>query len=81
MAKPPTQLSSQADYVKSAVRLPPLLHRELQDAAEKNGRSMNAEIIARLLAVPVETQLSRLAKDQRQLVAIAKEILAAVGGR
>jgi hypothetical protein len=81
MVKPSPKQPTQADYIKTALRLPPSLHAELKDSAEKNGRTMNAEIIARLLQLPVNAQLDNLAKDQRQLVAIAKEILAAVGGR
>jgi hypothetical protein len=48
MTKPPIQKQSQKDYVQSAVRLPRALREELKDAAKRNGRTMNAEIIARL---------------------------------
>lgn len=34
--------------VKTQVRLPPLLHLELTAAAKRNGRSLNAEMVARL---------------------------------
>ena len=81
MVKISPKKSTQSEYVKTALRLPPDLHAELKDSAEKNGRTMNAEIIARLQQMPVNVQLDNLANDQRQLVTIAKEILAAVGGR
>lgn len=41
-------LTSQDDYIRTALRLPRDLHKEVQDSAEKNNRSMNAEIVARL---------------------------------
>ncbi|MGI4847557.1 MAG: Arc family DNA-binding protein [Janthinobacterium lividum] len=40
--------TKQDDFIKTALRLPRDLHSEVQESAEKNGRSMNAEIIARL---------------------------------
>lgn len=41
---------SQAEYVKTALRLPPDLHEKLHEAADKRGRSLNAEILERLIA-------------------------------
>lgn len=38
----------QENYVKTALRLPPELHASLHEAAEKSGRTYNAEIILRL---------------------------------
>jgi predicted HicB family RNase H-like nuclease len=48
MTKPPTKRLSQSDFVKTALRLPPDLHSSLQADAERAGRSLNAEILARL---------------------------------
>lgn len=42
------QLSDQSDFLKTALRLPRDLHARIQQAAEASGRSMNAEIVARL---------------------------------
>lgn len=42
------QISDQSDFLKTALRLPRDLHARIQKAAELSGRSMNAEIIARL---------------------------------
>ena len=36
------------EYTRITFRIPADLHQELTEAAEKNSRSMNAEIIARL---------------------------------
>lgn len=38
----------QTDFVQSAVRFPPELRDRLKSLAEVNGRSFNAEVIARL---------------------------------
>lgn len=40
--------SGQADYVKTALRMPPALHEQLHKAAELNHRTFNGEILARL---------------------------------
>lgn len=54
MTKPPVQKQAQSEYVQSAVRMPKSLRSELQEAAMRNGRTMNAEILARLQASPLE---------------------------
>lgn len=42
------QLTNQDDFLKTALRMPRDLHEQIQSAAKATGRSMNAEIIARL---------------------------------
>lgn len=52
------RMATQDDYVKTALRLPKGLHLKLQEAADATGKSMNAEIIARLeraFAAPDQT--------------------------
>lgn len=39
----------QSEYVKTALRLPPDLHKAIHDSAKEAGRSYNAELIARLI--------------------------------
>jgi hypothetical protein len=71
MTKPPVQKHIQKDYVQSAVRLPRSLRQELKDAAERNGRTMNAEILARLQASPldeIKQQNEELKKMLRQVL-------------
>jgi len=46
MARP----KQQEDYLKTALRLPRGLHAKLHEATEATGRSLNAEIVARLQA-------------------------------
>lgn len=41
-------MATQDEYIKTALRLPRDLHRNVQDSAERNGRSMNAELVDRL---------------------------------
>lgn len=42
------QLTNQDDFLKTALRIPRDLHEQIQSAAKATGRSMNAEIVARL---------------------------------
>lgn len=81
MTNPPTQKQVQQDYIKTAVRVPRDLHAELQDAAERNGRSMNAEIIARLQSEPLRDLLSKITREVAEVKAMDREILAIVSNR
>lgn len=68
-------LTSQDDYIRTALRLPRDLHKEVQDSAEKNNRSMNAEIVARLeksfIEEPIEP--TSLAGIQQQIHGLVDE--------
>lgn len=81
MLKPPIQKKAQQGYIKTAVRLPPDLHAEIQDAAARNGRSMNAEIVARLQAEHVSSLLGTLARDITEIKTMNREILDVVSER
>jgi hypothetical protein len=72
---------SQDDYIKTALRLPRGLHALLIDAAEANGRSLNAEIIARLLQQPLEAKLEELSKQNLEIKSLAREILHSVASQ
>lgn len=39
---------AQDDYIRTALRVPPDLHKRIHEAADKAGRSFNAELIDRL---------------------------------
>ncbi len=67
MTRPPAKKNPQPNYIKSAIRLPPELHAEVSAAAEHNGRSLNAEIIARLRDSKTTDVLADLA-ELKQLV-------------
>jgi predicted HicB family RNase H-like nuclease len=75
MQKPPSKKTIQAEFIHTAVRLPPDLHATIKDAAERNGRSMNAEIIDRLYATPVNQTLDELVKNGREIKQLVKQIL------
>jgi Arc-like DNA binding domain len=56
------------DTVQLKVRLSEALRREMEDAAARNGRSMNAEIVARLQSSVLkhqnaETELAKMLLD------------------
>lgn len=48
MSRTSPKKTSQADYVKTALRMPPSLHQQIHQAAERNHRTFNGEILARL---------------------------------
>jgi predicted HicB family RNase H-like nuclease len=56
MPIPPAKKTTQADYIKTALRLPPDLHRDLQLSAEQHGHSLNQEILIRLRDSRGQTQ-------------------------
>lgn len=43
-------MATQDDFIRTALRVPPDLHRQIHEAAEKANRTFNAEIVARLQA-------------------------------
>lgn len=61
--------------------MPSDLRLELKDSAEKNGRSMNAELIARLQLAPLSARLDKLEAEMRDIKAMVKQILDAVSDR
>lgn len=76
MTKPPTKKHTQSDYVQSAVRMPRSLREELKDAAKRNGRAMNAEILARLQSSP----LDEIKQQNDELKKLVRQILDMVSG-
>jgi len=70
MTKSPIKKQLQKDYVQSAVRFPPDLRDELRAAADANGRSFNAEIVARLRDRTSDVVLAELAEVKRMLRAL-----------
>lgn len=67
MTKSPIKRVSQKDYVHSAVRFPPALRDEIRDAAERNGRSFNAEVLARLQDRPSDAVMAEL-REMKQML-------------
>lgn len=55
-------MAKQDDYIRTALRVPPELHKELHRTATEAGRTFNAEIVHRLLASFVADQEAALLK-------------------
>lgn len=59
----PQRIAQQDEYIRTALRLPPDLHARVHEAADKAGRSFNAELIARIAAsfdTGLEDRIARL---------------------
>lgn len=70
-----TTKKTQQDYIKSAVRFPPNVYQELKAAAAHNGRSMNAEILARVQLSPVDIKLDEIARQNSELRKMVQQLL------
>ena len=68
MKKPPIKKLDQTDYVKTTLRLPPDLHKELLAGAERAGRSLNAEILARLQGSDLKSELGNIKSTLREIL-------------
>ena len=66
---------TQEGLVKTGWRLPEHLYLELQDAAERNGRSMNAEVIARMEAFSLDTRLAAIERANSEIKIMLQELL------
>lgn len=71
MTKPPAKKHDQSEYIKSALRLPPDLHAKVSADADRNVRSMNAEIIARLQV----DQLAAIVSELAEMKAMIRKLL------
>lgn len=72
----------QDDFIKTALRLPRELHAEIKSSADFHGRSMNAEIIARLSAFPAgPATLEQLAAQNRRTQDMVQMIIDALTPR
>ncbi|NML62249.1 Arc family DNA-binding protein [Massilia sp. RP-1-19] len=74
MSKKPEPTTSQENYVHSGIRMPPELKTALKEAAVQNGRSLNAEILARLQANPLEPVLADLAELKQMVRKVLSQI-------
>jgi hypothetical protein len=76
MKNVPSKKRSQENWVKTALRLPPDLHRELSEASDAEIRSINAEIVVRLRQTPgLLTALENLSKRQDEMNETLQKIL------
>lgn len=71
MTKPLNRKTTHAEPIKTTIRLAPAAHAELQAAADLNGRSMNAELMARIYEDPS----ADLRREVAELKGMVSEVL------
>lgn len=74
MKKTPPPIPEQTTIIHTAFRLPIDLRDEIRSAAEREGHSMNAEVIARLRAVPVDARLDELEKKVDEILSMMRVV-------
>lgn len=70
----PPKKSTQKTYKSMNLRLPPELSEAIRDAAERNGRSANAEIISRLQANDSAAIMAELADLKKMLRKVLDQV-------
>ncbi|WP_374046373.1 toxin-antitoxin system HicB family antitoxin [Massilia antarctica] len=74
MTTPPIKKTTQSEYIKTALRLPPDLHAEIQAEADRQGHSMNMEILFRLRAAAP----GRLPSELEEIKAMLQRVVDAL---
>lgn len=59
----------------TTVRLPAPLHREVKEAADMAGHSMNDEIILRLRLQPIASRLERIEQESAELRRMVQQLI------
>ena len=67
--------SPQDEYIRTAMRLPPDLHKAVKEAARVAGHTMNAEIIARVAAAEEHASFKLLVRQSDELRRLMVEML------
>jgi hypothetical protein len=70
--------TSQDEYHRTALRLPRDLHQQVLRAAEAAGRTMNAELLARIAGADEVTANKELVRQNAELKAMLREIMEAI---
>lgn len=70
--------SPQDEYHRTALRLPKDLHRQVRLAAEASGRTMNAELLARIAGADEVATNKELVRQNAELKAMLREVLDAL---
>lgn len=68
-------VAPESDYVKTSLRLPPELRDEVVATGKRNGRTMNDEILARIVAADDRATLKHLVKQNEELRRLMMEML------
>lgn len=64
----------EADYIKTSLRLPPHLKEEVKQTAALTNKTMNAELVDRIAAKPIQDRLTALERDLALIKAIVIEL-------
>ncbi|MDB5937486.1 MAG: Arc-like binding protein [Massilia sp.] len=67
--------TSQDEYIRTAIRLPPDLHASVRVAAKAAGRTMNAELIYRVSSAEEVASFKQLVRQNDELRAMMREML------
>jgi hypothetical protein len=68
----------QKNYVRFQIRVPPELHADLISAADRNIRTLNGEVVARLMGDPFAIAVAEQTRQTGELRELTRKILAAV---
>ena len=75
MKKPPIQKPKQTTHIHTGVRIPRELHAEIKSVVERDGTSMNAEIISRLKMSHFEARLGEITAQNTELKEMLRKVL------
>jgi hypothetical protein len=67
--------SPQDNYIRTALRLPRDLHAKVHESAREQGRTLNAELIARIAGAEEVLSFKELRRENAELRAMVREVL------
>lgn len=70
-----TNPGPETELIKTSLYLPPNLREALKSAAKANGRTMNAEILARVMEAEDRATFRLLVKQNDELRALMREMI------
>lgn len=65
----------ESEYIKTSLRMPPQLRDDVIAAAKRNGRTMNAEILARVTDAEDRATFKQLVRQNEELRRLMTEML------
>lgn len=70
--------SPESEYIKTSIYLPPQIREDVKAAAKANGRTMNAEILARVIEAEDRITFKELLRQNAELARMMREMLDAI---
>lgn len=70
--------SPESEYIKTSIYLPLQLREDVKAAAKASGRTMNAEILARVMDAEERMTLKELLRQNAELARMMREMLDAI---